>query len=93
MFSITKLRKEADNLDPDDGIKFTSQSEVSIICESGDRIDLSRDLALRVFGSVENLEKIRGCFSGSESLELHKVKLSDEVWLLVEEIFVIVDEV
>jgi len=93
MFSITKLRKEADNLDPDDGIRFTSQSEVSIICESGERIDLSRDLALKVFGSVDNLDAIRGCFSGSESLELHKVKLSDEVWLRVEEIFVIVDEV
>jgi hypothetical protein len=93
MFSITKLRKEADNLDPDDGIKFTSQSEVSIVCESGDRIDISRDLALRIFGSVENLGKIRECFSGSESLELHNVKLSDEVWVLIEEIFVLVDEV
>jgi hypothetical protein len=92
MFSITKLRKEADNLDPDDGIKFTSQSEVSIICESGERCDLSRDLALKVFGSVENLEKIRDCFSGS-SLELHNVKLSDDVWVLVEDVFEMVDEI
>jgi hypothetical protein len=93
MLSIIKLRKEAENLDQDDGIKFTSQSEVSIICESGDRIDINRDLASRIFGSVDNLEKIRGCFSGSESLELHNVKLSDKVWVLVEEIFVIVDEI
>lgn len=92
MFSITKLRKEADNLDPDDGIKFTSQSEVSIICESGERFDLSRDLALKVFGSVENLEKIRDCFTGS-SLELHNVKLSDDVWVLVEDVFEMVDEI
>jgi len=93
MFSLNRLRKEAENLDPDDGIKMTSGSEISIICENGSRFDVPPDIANKVFGSPENLERLKECFSGSESLELHNVRLSDEVWLLVEEIFALVDEI
>jgi hypothetical protein len=93
MFSLNRLRKEAENLDPDDGIKLSSGSEISIICEAGTRVDVPRDLAKKVFGNVENLTKLRECFSGSESLELHDVRVSDEVWVLIEEIFAMVDEI
>ena len=93
MLSLNRLRREAENLDPDDGIKLTSRSEISVILENGQRIEVPHDVAKRIFGSAENLKRVHECFTGSESLELHSVRLSDEIWLLLEEIFAFTDEV
>lgn len=91
--SLSQLKKQAESLEPDDGVRFGPSSEVTIILESGSRMDISKDLARKIFGSAENLEKIVNLLDGTESLELHEVRVSDEVWVKMDEVFAMVDEV
>lgn len=93
MVSLSQLKRQAESLEPDDGIQFNSSSEVTIVLENGQRIDIGKDLAKKIFGSSDNLEKIVSLLDGSESLELHEVQVSDDVWVKMDEVFAMVDEV
>ena len=92
-FSLSKLKKAAETLEPDDGIQLAANSEVVIVLEHGQRHEIPHSLAKRIFGSLDNLEKVKDCFSGTECLEFHQVRIDDDVWIVLEECFAMVDEV
>jgi hypothetical protein len=93
MVSLSQLKRQAESLEPDDGIRLSSSSEITIILENGNRIEIGSELARKIFGSADNLEKIVPILDGTESLELHNVQVSDEVWVKMDEVFAMVDEV
>lgn len=93
MVSLSQIKRQAESLEPEDGIRFSPSSEVTIITENDERIEISKDLARKIFGSAENFEKIVPLLDGTESLELHGVQVSDEVWVKMDEVFAMVDEV
>lgn len=93
MVSLSQLKRQAESLEPDDGIHLSSSSEITIILENGNRIEIGSELARKIFGSADNLEKIVPILDGTESLELHNVQVSDEVWVKMDEVFAMVDEV
>jgi hypothetical protein len=92
MLSISQLRKQAESLETDDGIRWGPSAEITIVLDNGHRLDITKDLARKIFGSSENLGKIASLLDGT-SLELHDVQVSDGVWVTMDEIFTIVDEV
>lgn len=90
---MSKLKKLSETLEPDDGIRLASNSEVTVVLEHGQRFDIPHTLAKRIFGSLDNFEKVKECFSGAECLEFHQVRIGDDMWVVLEECFAMVDEV
>jgi hypothetical protein len=93
MSLLSKIREIAESLDPDDGIKLKPTSTITIIQADDNQLELHHSLARKIFGSKDNLEAVSSCFTGEESLELHEVKVDDDIWIRLDELFVTVDEV
>lgn len=92
MSLLTNLRKLAHTLEHDTGITLSSDSSITVIEEDGKRIDIPRELLTRLFGSVESVTALKPYITGC-SLEVSAIKIADDVWMLLEEIFESVDEV
>lgn len=93
MSLLHTLRKIAEELDPEDGLTFDEEPSITIITEDDQRIDIPTPLAQKIFGSPENIEEIADTLTGEESLEIQNVRVSTKVWLALEEVFSLVEEV
>ena len=93
MSLLHDLRRATDDLDSDGGSKFGSKAEMTIILGNGERLEVERTLFEKLLSSKSGAEVLISALHGDESLEVGDIKIDDEVWVIIEEAFVVIDEV
>jgi hypothetical protein len=93
--TLTSLRNTAEELEPEDGIRFKPDAKFTITDEQGRSVDLTEHLAQQCFGSVENIDVIRdsGLIHEDSVLDVSNVSIEADVLSALEGMFGLINEV